>query len=45
MRWNAIKSDFVLKENGWMANRFDIRKSWIPNTLCMYLLQESSEQL
>jgi hypothetical protein len=30
MRWNAIISDFGLKENGWMANRFDIHKSWIP---------------
>jgi hypothetical protein len=29
MLWNAIISDFSLKENEWMANRFDIRKSWI----------------
>jgi transposase-like protein len=30
MHWNAIISDFSLKKNGWMANRFHICKSWIP---------------
>jgi hypothetical protein len=30
MQWNAIITDFGLRENEWMANRFEIRKSWIP---------------
>jgi hypothetical protein len=30
MHWNAIISDFGLMENGWLANRFEICKSWIP---------------
>jgi hypothetical protein len=30
MRWNAIIAAKGLQENGWLANRYDIRRSWIP---------------
>jgi hypothetical protein len=29
VQWNAIISEFGLEENGWLDNRFEIRKSWI----------------
>jgi hypothetical protein len=29
IQWDAIISDFGLMENGWLAKRFEIRKSWI----------------
>jgi hypothetical protein len=30
VQWNAIINDFGLEENEWLANRFEIHKSWIP---------------
>jgi hypothetical protein len=30
MRWNAIIAAKGLQENGWLTNRYDIRRSWIP---------------
>jgi hypothetical protein len=29
-RWNALINKYGLKGNAWMANRYDIHKSWVP---------------